>query len=62
MRIDVKVAIVRSGRRQFEIAAEAGIPELRLSKYVHNRVALSDAEEQKLFAVLGLSGEEVHAG
>jgi hypothetical protein len=60
MRIDVKVAIVRSGRRQCEIAQEAGIPELRLSKYIHNRVSLTDAEAQRLFNVLGLTEDEVH--
>jgi hypothetical protein len=62
MRTDIKIAIVRSGRRQFEIAAEAGIPEIRLSKYIHNRVALTAAEQKRLLAILGLDQEteQVH--
>ena len=32
MRLDVKIAIIQSGRRQYQIAHEAGLSEGRLSR------------------------------
>ena len=34
MRIEIKLAIVRSGRPQYAIAHELGVHESRLSKFV----------------------------
>lgn len=61
MRIDVKVAILRSRRPQYELAQAIGVSEYRLSKYVHGRAQLTPDQEQRLSAMLGLSGagEEV---
>lgn len=56
MRLDVKLAIVKSGRPQYVIAQDAGIPETALSKYVRGRGSLRPDQEQKLMDVLGLEG------
>ena len=48
MRRDVKVAILKSGRRQYEIAQELGIPESTLSKYVRGYGVLSQDHTSKL--------------
>jgi hypothetical protein len=63
MRTDIKIAVIKTGRKQFEIAAEAGINELKLSKYIHQRAPLTVAEEKRLLMILGLAqeGKEVHA-
>ena len=57
MRLDVKVAIVKSGRRQYEIAQELGIPESTLSKYVQGYGVLSQHHASKLAQLIGLSQE-----
>jgi hypothetical protein len=48
MRIDVKIAIVKSGRKQWEIAHEAHLHESRLSRYVNGHERLRPEEEQRL--------------
>jgi hypothetical protein len=63
MRLDFKIAILKSGRRQFEIAHESGLSEGRLSRFIRGREHLRPEEEQRLRTVLGLvEVEEVHAG
>jgi predicted transcriptional regulator len=57
MRLDVKVAILKSGRRQYEIAQELGIPESSLSKYIRGYGPLSDSHASKLAQLIGLSQE-----
>jgi hypothetical protein len=65
MRIDVKVAILRSRRPQYEIAQAIGVSEYRLSKYVHGRAQLQPEQEAKLAKILKLqdpSADAVAAG
>jgi predicted transcriptional regulator len=57
MRLDVKVAILKSGRRQYEIAQELGIPESSLSKYIRGYGLLSHSHTSKLAQLIGLSQE-----
>jgi DNA transposition AAA+ family ATPase len=59
MRIDVKVAIVRSGRPQWQIAREVGIEPSRLSKYIGGYGHITPEEEGRLRTILELPGEEV---
>ena len=61
MRLDVKVAIVKSGRKQYEIAQELGIPESTRSKDVRGYGALSQDHTTKLAQLIGLN-EEGSAG
>ncbi len=55
MNLDLKVAILRSGKRQWQVAREADIPETRLSKFVQGYGRLSDVEKARLEAVLGFA-------
>ncbi len=55
MRIDLKLAILQSGKRQWQIAQEANINETRLSKYVNGYGHLSEEEKHRLEEVLGVS-------
>ena len=57
MRLDVKMAILKSGREQYEIAQELGIPESTLSKYVRGYGVLSQDHTSKLAQLIGLSQE-----
>ena len=57
MRLDYKLAILKSGRYQFEIAHEAGLSEGRLSRFIRGRELLRPEEEQRLRIVLGLVAE-----
>jgi hypothetical protein len=63
MRLDYKLAIVMSGRYQFEIARECGLSEGRLSRFLRGRERLRPEEEQRLRTVLGVvaEGEEVQS-
>jgi hypothetical protein len=54
MRLDYKLAILKSGRYQFEIAHESGLSEGRLSRFIRGREYLRPEEEQRLRRVLGL--------
>jgi plasmid maintenance system antidote protein VapI len=60
MRMDVKVAILKSGRPQYQIAQAIGVSEYRLSKYVHGRADLRPEQEQKLEETLGLQDERAY--
>jgi hypothetical protein len=65
MRFDYKLAILKSGRYQFEIAHESGLSEGRLSRFIRGREHLKPEEEQRLRTVLGLEVEVegiAHAG
>ena len=60
MRIEIKLAIVRSGRPQYAIAQELGVPESRLSKFVRGYGTLRPEQERKLVELLGLREESTH--
>jgi hypothetical protein len=64
MRLDFKLAILKSGRFQFQIAHESGLSEGRLSRFVRGREDLRPEEEQRLRIVLGLvaEAEEINVG
>jgi hypothetical protein len=65
MRLDYKLAILKSGRYQFQIAHDSGLSEGRLSRFIRGREQLRPEEEQRLRTVLGLVTEEeeaVHVG
>ena len=67
MRLDIKIAIIKTGRRQYEIAHESGLSEGRLSRFIRGREHLRPEEEQRLRMVLGLTAtveeaEAVHVG
>jgi transcriptional regulator with XRE-family HTH domain len=57
MRLDVKGAILKSGRRQYEIAQELGIPKSSLSKYIRGYGPLSHSYASKLAKLIRLSLE-----
>jgi plasmid maintenance system antidote protein VapI len=61
MRIDLKVAIIRSRRPQYEFAQAIGVSEYRLSRYVHGRAQLTPAQEAQLAALLHLGAEPQEA-
>jgi plasmid maintenance system antidote protein VapI len=61
MRLDVKVAILRSRRPQYELAQAIGVSEYRLSKYVHGRAQLQPEQEAKLAALLNLRDQPADA-
>ena len=65
MRLDFKLAILKSGRHQFEIAHESGLSEGRLSRFIRGREHLRPEEELRLRTVLGLvaeADEAAHVG
>src|SRR5687768_6850512 len=57
MRIDIKIAVLKSGRRQYEPAQAPGVPESTLSKYVRGYGVLSQGHATKLFQLIGLDEE-----
>jgi plasmid maintenance system antidote protein VapI len=57
MRLDYKLAILKSGRYQFEIAHASGLSEGRLSRFIRGREHLRPEEELRLRTVLGLVEE-----
>ena len=61
MRLDYKLAILKSGRYHFQIAHESGLSEGRLSRFIGRRERLSPDEEQRLRRVLGLAAEPEEA-
>jgi hypothetical protein len=61
MRIDYKIAVLASGRHQYEIAKAAKITEGRLSRFIRGRERLRPDEEQRLREVLGLLAEASEA-
>lgn len=53
VRLDLKVAIIRSGRTQRALAAATSIPEIRLSNIVRGLTWPSSTERGALAAALG---------
>lgn len=56
-RLDYKLAIVRLGRRQYQVAQLAGLHESTLSAFLTGRIRLKADQVARLQQVLGL--EEV---
>jgi hypothetical protein len=52
MRLDIKLAIVQSGQPQYAIAQQLGVPESRLSKYIHGYGTLGQEHLEKLHTLL----------
>jgi transcriptional regulator with XRE-family HTH domain len=61
MRLDLKVAILRSGLTQREVSLRARIPETRLSAIVRNRTVPTAQEQVDLSLVLRKSPEALFA-
>jgi DNA transposition AAA+ family ATPase len=59
MRLDVKLAIVKSGRPPWQIAQQIGVSENALSKFVRGHGSLRPEQERKLAELLGHQ-EEPH--
>ena len=57
MRLDIKLAIVKSGLPQYRIAQKLGVPESTLSKFVRGYGALRQEQEAKLAELLGLRAD-----
>ncbi len=57
MRLDFKLAVIKSGRPQYEIAREVGVPESRLSKFIRGYGSLRPEQVEKLASILGLEQE-----
>jgi hypothetical protein len=57
MRYDFKIAVLKSGKHQFEIAHEAQLSEGRLSRFIRGREQLRPDEERRLREVLQLPVE-----
>jgi plasmid maintenance system antidote protein VapI len=65
MRLDIKTAILKSGRPQYAVAQAIGVSEDRLSKFIHGRDKLSVDQMERLKLTLQLgsleaSGESKH--
>lgn len=58
MRLEVKTAILKSGRPQYAVAQEIGVSEDRLSKFIHGRVKLSADQMGRLNLILQLENLE----
>ena len=58
MRMDLKIAIVKCGKPQYQIAQELGIPESRLSKYLRGYGTLHPDQISQLHQTLGLEENE----
>lgn len=61
MRLDLKVAILRSGLTQREISLRARIGETRLSAIVRNRADPTDDERDRLSGVLHKPADRLFA-
>jgi predicted transcriptional regulator len=58
MRTDLKIAIVKCGKPQYQIAQELGISESRLSKYLRGYGTLHPDHISQLHHTLGLEENE----
>jgi plasmid maintenance system antidote protein VapI len=58
MRLDIKTAILKSGRPQYAVAQAIGVSEDRLSKFIHGRVKLSADQMERLKLTLQLENLE----
>ncbi len=61
MNVALKLAIIKTGRHQWEIAREASIHEARLSKFIRGYGNLGKDEKQRLEAMLGVPVEPTAA-
>ena len=52
MNLTLKIAIVKTGKPQYMVAAEAAMTETLLSKLIAERCAPTDAEKKRLASVL----------
>lgn len=59
MRVNLKAAVLRSRRSQYEIAQASGMSETRLSRIVMARVEPSPEERKQLATVLGSDEREL---
>ncbi len=55
LNVPLKIALVRTGKRQFELADALGLSELRLSQILHGRTTPTEAERARMAEVLGVS-------
>jgi transcriptional regulator with XRE-family HTH domain len=55
----LKIAIIRSERKQWQIALDAGLSESRFSRIVSGRIVPSSTEKQRIAGVLGLNLEQL---
>ena len=53
MSLNLKLAVIKSGKYQFEIALEAGISEVKFSKILKGRIEPNQNEKDKIAKVLG---------
>ncbi|HZO57055.1 MAG TPA: helix-turn-helix transcriptional regulator [Bryobacteraceae bacterium] len=58
-RLNLKIAIVASGKSQRQIAAACGVPENRLSEIVRGWAEPRDREREALAAVLGKPADDL---
>jgi plasmid maintenance system antidote protein VapI len=61
-RLELKVAIVRLGKHQYQVAREIGINENRFSAFLCGRRSLPPEKLARLEEVLGLTPAAVGAG
>ena len=61
MRLNLKIAIVASGKSQRQIAAACNIPENRFSSIVHGWTDPRDAERAAIAAALGRPAKHLFA-
>lgn len=61
MRLNLKIAIVQSGKSQRSIAATCGIPENRLSTLIRGWAEPRDRERDAIAAALGKAPEDLFA-
>ena len=59
MNTKLKAAIYAAGRRQKDVAAEAGISELELSKIITGRRKATEGEKGRIAGLLGVKSERV---
>ncbi len=59
--VKLKAAIFKTDKRQREIAKRAGIPESYLSMATNGRMNLSEDQQRKVAAVLGVKVKEIFA-
>lgn len=57
MHLAIKLAIVRSGRFQYEVARKIGVSEQALSKFLRGHGMLQPEKVQELVALLGVPEE-----
>src|SRR4051794_33579970 len=61
MRIGLKLAIIRAGKTQRQVASETNIPENRLSELVRDWADPREVERTALSRVLGVDATELFA-